>query len=130
MTTDRRKADTPQRKRRWVQFSLRTLLIGVALLAVPLGYVGWRAKIVRHRSWVLSHFGNRKWPAVIPVELWESQESLPWIRRVLGDRAHSRLEVDRTVPESDFIAIKDAYPEASVVRSDLSGWTEYPPAAK
>jgi hypothetical protein len=130
MTTDRHKADTPQRKRRCVQFSLRTLLIGVTLLAVPLGYFGWQAKIVRHRSWVLSHFGNRKWPAVVPGELWESQESLPWIRRVVGDRAHSRLEVDRTVPESDFIAIKDAYPEASVVRSDLSGWTEYPPAAK
>ena len=112
------------------QFSLRTLLIGVTLLAVPLGYVGWQAKIVRHRSWVLSHFGNRKWPAVVPDELWESHESLPWIRRVLGDRAYSRLEVDRTVPENDFVAIKDAYPEASVVRQDLSGWTVFPPAAK
>jgi hypothetical protein len=120
---------SPSPRRRF-QFRLRTLMIVVTLLAVACGYVGCQANIVRHRTWVLSHFDNRKWPAVVPVELWESQDSLPWIRRVLGDRAHSRLEVDRTVPESDFIAIKDAYPEASVVRSDLSGWSEFPPAAK
>ncbi len=39
----------PKRKRRWFQFSLRTLMIGVTLLAVPLGYVGWQAKIAKRR---------------------------------------------------------------------------------
>jgi hypothetical protein len=34
-------------KRRRYQFSLRTLMIVVTLLAVPLGYIGWQAKIVR-----------------------------------------------------------------------------------
>jgi hypothetical protein len=29
------------------QFRLRTLMIVVTLLAVPLGYVGWQVKIVR-----------------------------------------------------------------------------------
>ena len=111
------------------QFSLRTLLIVVALLVVPCGWLGYNAAIVRHRSWALSHFGNRKWPAVVPGGLWQPQESLPWIRRVLGDRAYSRLEVDNTVPESDFIAIIDAYPEASVVRKDLSDWTEFYPSS-
>ncbi len=113
-----------------LQFRLRALMIVVTLLAVPLGYVGWQEKIVRHRSWVLSHFEKRERPAVIPVERWEPQESIPWIRRVLGDHAHARLDVDLSVPESDFIAIKDAYPEASVTRRDLSGWTVYPPAEK
>ncbi len=32
------------------QFRLRTLMIVVTLLAVPLGYVGWQAKIVRERK--------------------------------------------------------------------------------
>jgi hypothetical protein len=32
------------------QFRLRTLMVGVTLLAVPLGYVGWQAKIVRERK--------------------------------------------------------------------------------
>ncbi len=29
-------------KRRWYQYRLRTLMIVVTLLAVPLGYVGWQ----------------------------------------------------------------------------------------
>jgi hypothetical protein len=47
------KANPPKRKRRWFQFSLRTVLIVVTLLAVPLAYVGWQAKIVRERRWLL-----------------------------------------------------------------------------
>jgi hypothetical protein len=43
------KADPPKRKRRWFQFSLRTLMILVTLLAVPCAYVGWQAPIVQER---------------------------------------------------------------------------------
>jgi hypothetical protein len=35
-------AEQPKRKRHWFQFRLRTLMIVVTLLAVPLGYVGWQ----------------------------------------------------------------------------------------
>jgi hypothetical protein len=49
METEPLKADPPKRKRRWFQFRLRTLMIGVTLLAIPCGYVGWQAKIVRER---------------------------------------------------------------------------------
>ena len=43
---------THQRKpsRRWFQFRLRTLLIGVAILAIPCGFLGWQFKAVRHRA--------------------------------------------------------------------------------
>ena len=34
MQTEPSKADPPKRKRRWFQFSLRTLMIGVTLLAI------------------------------------------------------------------------------------------------
>jgi hypothetical protein len=40
--------------RRRFQFRLRTLMIVVSLLAMPLGYVGWQAKIVRERKAVLA----------------------------------------------------------------------------
>ena len=50
MQTESPKAAPPKRKRRWFQFSLRSLMIVVMLLAVPLGYVGWQAKIVRERK--------------------------------------------------------------------------------
>ena len=35
-------------RRRWFQFRLRTMLIVVTVLRVPLAYVGWQAKIVSH----------------------------------------------------------------------------------
>jgi hypothetical protein len=50
------KAEPPKRKRRWFQFSLRTLLIGVTLLAVVCAYVAHEAKIVRARmAWLTTH---------------------------------------------------------------------------
>jgi hypothetical protein len=47
------KPPTAEPHRLWFSFSLRTLLIGMALLATPLGYVGWQAKIVRERKALL-----------------------------------------------------------------------------
>ena len=41
------KADPPKRKRRWFQFSLRTLMIVVTMFCVISGYVAWHKKIVR-----------------------------------------------------------------------------------
>jgi hypothetical protein len=41
--------ESPKYTRRWYQFNLRTLMIAVTLLAVPMGYVGWQLKIVRAR---------------------------------------------------------------------------------
>jgi hypothetical protein len=43
-------AEPPKRKRRWFQFSLRSLLIFVTLLAVACGYVAREAEIVRKRN--------------------------------------------------------------------------------
>jgi len=41
------------------QFSVRTLLIIVVLLAIPLGWVGWQAKIVRNRQALLMRVISR-----------------------------------------------------------------------
>ena len=59
MQTEPSTAEPPKRKRRWFQFSLRTLMIGVTLLAVPLGYVAWHARVVRERKELLSLVLNR-----------------------------------------------------------------------
>jgi hypothetical protein len=50
--------DPPNCKRRWFQFSLRTLLIEVAMLAMPCAYLRWRYKIVWEREAFLE---NRYW---------------------------------------------------------------------
>jgi hypothetical protein len=64
MEAEPRKADPPKRKRRWFQFSLRTLMIGVTVLAVPCGYVGWQAKIVRERTAWDTEYKQCHWPVV------------------------------------------------------------------
>jgi hypothetical protein len=50
MQADPPEAKPPKRKRRWFQFSLRTLLIVVTMLAAACGYVAWQAKIVQERT--------------------------------------------------------------------------------
>jgi hypothetical protein len=47
MQTDPPKADPPKRKRRWSQFSLRTLMLFVTLACVIAGWIGWRLYIER-----------------------------------------------------------------------------------
>jgi hypothetical protein len=69
-------------KRPRFQFRLRTLMIAVTLLAVPLGYVGWQARIVREReAWVDSH------PHI--DDKWNVTAGIPWVRRWFGDRAYA-----------------------------------------
>jgi hypothetical protein len=53
------KADPPKRKRRWLQFSLRTLLIVTGLVAVICGYIGSQAKIVMERKAALGAIRGR-----------------------------------------------------------------------
>jgi hypothetical protein len=90
MEAEPSKADPPKRKRRWFQFSLRTLLIGVTLLAVVCGYVGWEAKIVRDRkTWLKEHPRERdpiyKSDSDMVLSLGDKNKSPNAIRRWLGD---------------------------------------------
>jgi hypothetical protein len=50
MQTEPPQADPPKRKRRWFQFSLRTLLIGVTLLAVACWVIVDRTRLIRERD--------------------------------------------------------------------------------
>ena len=45
-------------RRRWLQFSLRTLLIVVTLSAVPLGWVGWKCEQGRRQRAVIAWVGE------------------------------------------------------------------------
>ena len=49
MQSEPPQADPPNRKRRWFQFSLRTLMIGVTLLAVLCGWFGMKVERARKR---------------------------------------------------------------------------------
>jgi hypothetical protein len=63
MQTEPPKADSPKRKRRWFQFSLRTLMIVVTLVAVLCGTVTWiirdRQRLIRERDEAIEKSHNR-----------------------------------------------------------------------
>jgi hypothetical protein len=126
------KAEPPKRKRRWFQFSLRTLLIVVTLLAVPLGWVAWQAKIVRERKelrdkvksdrgWVYAFgdFGRFGWhPAP------KGSVDIPWIRRCLSDEAVIEIDVPMGAEfDEEFNAAKRLFPEANASRIEKLGST-------
>ena len=73
----------PKRKRRWFQFSLRTLMIGVTLLSVPIAYVEHEARIVRERRIQIT---ARSSPRIL---VYHGEQALPngpnWFRLALGD---------------------------------------------
>jgi hypothetical protein len=91
-------ADTPNAaeprkpRRRWFQFRLRTLLIGVMLLSVAAAYVRWQAKIVSERTaWLAEHeqYGLIGGHTFTPgFAAGREGEAPSLIRRWLGDKPH------------------------------------------
>jgi hypothetical protein len=100
------------------QFSLRTLLIGVAVLSIPCAYVGWQYKIVRERkAWRAANpdylfSGSDLWPRVG----WRNPAADPsLIRRWLGDEAVETIWAPtRSVGE----AAEKHFPEAEIISQD------------
>jgi len=83
--------ETPNTKprRRWYQFSLRTLLIVVTLSAVPLGWVGWKLEQGRRQravvAWVQKWGGSVGFEEVEDKRWWNEWgdkwfgESVRWV---------------------------------------------------
>jgi hypothetical protein len=101
--------------RRRFQFRLRTLMIAVTLPAVPMGYVGWEAKIVRERkTWLAAQ------RIYLPVEpppvfaIGDDSQAPSLIRRWLGDEAQPIVCVWTFDSTTDKQAAADLFPEATV----------------
>jgi hypothetical protein len=111
-----------QPKRRRFQFSLRTLMVGVTLLAVPLGYVGWLAKIVRERKTMrrileakqcsFHHASTFYW---FGPEGSGEMATVPLVRSWLGDEAMQRILVPGRDPSIDITAVVKLFSEARVI---------------
>jgi autotransporter translocation and assembly factor TamB len=96
-------------KRRWFQFSLWTLMIVVTLLAVPLGYVGWQAKIVRERNTLaesLTTLGRTQ----------TKNGNIPWLRRMLGDSVYDHITLCRSASDELMAEYMATFPEAVIER--------------
>jgi hypothetical protein len=136
------KAEPSKRKRRWFQFSLRTMLIMVALLAVPLGYFGWQAKIVRERKDLLSLVVDRGGGYLISdeptlsrvrtvgalfreelggpnrlfvlVSAHDVSKNPSRIRNWFGDESITMLWLTASIPSDEAAKFIAAFPEANV----------------
>jgi hypothetical protein len=116
METEPSKTVSAKRKCRWFQFSLRTLLIVVMLLAVPCAYVGWQVKFVRERKALLSAIRDRGGHVVeastVPfLKPWARVSSL---REWLGDSAIQGMQLPTDTEADEVDRIKIAFPESDI----------------
>jgi hypothetical protein len=127
MQTEPPKAEPPKRKRRWFQFSLRSLMIGVAILAVICGYVGRQAKVVRDRKAYLqanTHDVKKEASAAAPLAItWTSvvfaegdkTQAPNGIRIWLGDKAQDSVWMRFAASEEERLAVAALFPEADIL---------------
>jgi hypothetical protein len=97
-------------KRRWFQFSLRTLMIGVTLLAVVCAYIGWQATIMRMRQARVLNLSKI-------LDKANPTNGIPWVRQWLGDRAYAVIAVGETASDKLEREFGTIFPEAKIVRT-------------
>ena len=111
-------AGPPKSRRRWYQFALRTLLIGVALLALPCAWLAREAHVVAERKAWLAQHPEAAVVAVEPSAVWwlnprDPQKSPSTLRRWLGDKAVAWRYVNEEVVSS----VVALFTEANTMRS-------------
>jgi hypothetical protein len=86
MEAEPTKAEAPSRKRRWFQFSLRTLMIGVTLFCVVIA-AGWCANQAR-RAWARTSIleAIREHGGEYQERLGHQPSIKSFLRRLCGDR--------------------------------------------
>jgi hypothetical protein len=113
-------------------------LIGVTLLAVACGYVGWQAKIVRERKAWLNENEDRVFLIKIVDERYQitnmsggadgkhrgyldqpiandPQCAIPWLRTLLGDQAIKLIGLPVEAPLGYRNRVQAMFPEADVM---------------
>jgi hypothetical protein len=86
-------SDTPKPKRRWYQFRMRTLLVFVLLLSVPLSWFAWKLQKARRQreavEAIVEAGGYVYYDFQIDetgAEITGAQPTAPvWLRKSLGD---------------------------------------------
>ncbi len=97
---------SPKPRRRWYQFGLSTLLIGLTLFSLPLGYVAWEREQCRRGDEAVDIL--RQNPEIIVGWHWvrDSQFNRPkWLTFILGDETFRKVDgaylVGDSVSDSD-----------------------------
>ena len=115
----------PKPRRRWLQFRLRTLLIAVTLVSLPLGYVAWEREQCRQGQQAMEILEQRSEYDGATRRLGRlitpSYEHSKWLKSILGDDEFRRvitvslegnsvsdsdLQVLAIFPNLDFVVIE------------------------
>jgi hypothetical protein len=113
-------------KRRWLRYSIRTLLVAVSLFCV---WLGWQTSIVRERRDVRALLRQRKAvvgtnydPYVLGREqgrlvhpVFTAQPSITWIRAAMGDEG-VRCIIVKALSRDEQERVAKAFPEARIYR--------------
>jgi hypothetical protein len=107
-------------KRRWLRFSVRTLLVAVAIICV---WLGWQVSIVHERravrKMVVDHHGFVDDFRKVAVQLWLLDTNHlyehSWIRRKLGDDWVLKV-LYKDLSEDEIDSVKRAFSEAREIR--------------
>jgi hypothetical protein len=109
--------------RRRFQFRLRTLMIGVTLLAIASGYVGREVEIVHVRRAELDRNVNLR----VQFRPTDEYGAINWIRRALGDKTLYGIFVPKQTEPAEIARLHAIFPEADIRLSDSK---EVPPLAQ
>src|ERR1700730_19069210 len=116
-------AENQTSSRRRFQFRLRTLMIAVTLLAVPLGYVGWQMKVIRQRHEAAATYQTIRGLETTfgPLHVLRIQRPpAPWPLRWLGEEGYRTIMVLKGTPADEIARLKSLFPEASVEERELA----------
>jgi hypothetical protein len=132
-------AASPKRQRRWFQFSLRTLMIAVTLVAIAAWYVRSEANFVNERkelaSYIAAQNGAGRSRVTFASESLQQLKRLKWnlpfragsktyyppfprvafLREWLGDDFALLVEIYGRRPEAFMKRLKTAFPEAEII---------------
>jgi hypothetical protein len=121
MQTEPPTAVPPKRKRRWFQFSLRTLLIVVTLLAAICGIVTPEWKFASERAALIER------TVAAGGIVGKSDAPLPngpnWIQRALGDSVIEFIAAPALATDEELSQLRTMFPEAQIGLAPATKWT-------
>jgi hypothetical protein len=114
MEVDPPKAEPPKRKRRCFQFSLRSLLIFIAAVALACSWIGHQLDWIRQRTRALES-------GSVTVGLAGTNRcpEPPWSLRILGERKRyvHHLRLPASASDEDLRVMRELFPELDVRRA-------------
>ena len=90
---------SPKSGRRWLRFSLRSLMLLVAIVSIPLGWMAWQVNRVRNQRLIVAELSSVGGQVIYSYRSQQMRPQEPpgpkWLRSLLGDDIFSDVkEVD------------------------------------